>query len=167
MGGYRLRVEPISLLTEDLSGRLRVNPTLLNSRCIPEVRPKLRRHDRKELRTALAGILAAGEEPPPSMHRIAMRLQCHQTYLARVFPDLVAELKARHQFYFGIHKQVRSQMVRGLVRSATIDVHASGEYPSATRVCSGLPRFVDMRDAVAREEWKKTLRELGLDHENN
>jgi hypothetical protein len=24
-----------------------------------------------------------------------------------------------------------------------------------------------MRDAMVREEWKKTLRELGLDHEKN
>ena len=28
-------------------------------------------------------------------------------------------------------------------------------------------RFVDMREHVAREEWRKTLQELGLDHERD
>jgi len=164
--GFRMGVEPISLLTEDLSSRLHVDPAVLNSRRIPQVRPKLRRHDHKKLREALTTILRAEEKPPPSMHRISIRLQCHQTYLARRFPDLVAQLKARYQFYFRIHREVRSQIVRELVRGETIDVYASGKYPSANCVFSRLPWWVDMRDAAAREEWKKTLTELGLDHEN-
>jgi hypothetical protein len=48
-----------------------------------------------------------------------------------------------------------------------MQAHAEGMYPSAHRVRSALPRFLDMRDAMVREEWKKTLRELGLDHEKN
>jgi len=166
MIGFRLGIEPISLLTEDVSDRIRVNQTVLSSRCILQVRP-VRRHTRKELRAALAALITAKEYPPPSMNKVALRLKCHQSYLARAFPDLVAELKAQYQVYFDSRRRARSQMVRGLVRSATIDAHASGKYPSAKRVCSGLPRFVDMRDVVAREEWKRTLKELGLVHEKN
>jgi AraC-like DNA-binding protein len=168
MLSFRLGVDPISLLSEDVSDRIRVSPSALATLCLPAVRRRTaRRHTRKRLRAALARILDAKEAPPPSMHKIAQRLKCHQSYLARAFSDLVAELKARYQSHFGNHRQIRTGIVRGLVRSATIQAHAEGVYPSAHRVRSALPRFLDMRDAMVREEWKKTLSELGFDHDDN
>src|SRR5439155_25782401 len=68
-----------------------------------------------------------------------------------------------YQNYVAIHKEVRTKLVRGMVRSATMAIHASGQYPTLGRVGYGLPSFVDMREHVAREEWRKTLQELGLD----
>jgi hypothetical protein len=162
---FRLGVEPISLLTEDVSDRILVGSNAPGGPCIPVVRRTARRHNRKRLHAALVRIVEAKEDPPPSMHKIALRLKCHQSYLARAFPDLVAELKSRHQSFIGAHWQVRKRLVRDLVRSATLKAHVAGVYPSANRVCRGLPRFVDMRDPAAREEWKKTLTELGLHHE--
>jgi AraC-like DNA-binding protein len=167
MLSFRLGVESISLLSEDVSDQICLSPSALGTLCLPAVRRTARRHNRKRLRSALARILDAKESPPPSMKKIALRLKCHQSYLARVFPDLVAELKARYQAHFGNHRQIRTRVVRGLVRSATMQAHAEGMHPSAHRVRSALPRFLDMRDAMVREEWKKTLRELGLDHEKN
>ena len=39
-------------------------------------------------------------------------------------------------------------------------------YPSLHRCGWGLPSFIDMRDPVAYEEWKRTMIELGLPCEN-
>ena len=112
-------------------------------------------------------------------HRLSMLKDCDMALriedgtvdevsaLARAFPDLVATLKARYQSHFGTRGQARNELVRGLVRSATMETHNAGTYPSAHRVRSALPRFIDMRDAVVREEWKRTLRKLGLDYEKN
>jgi AraC-like DNA-binding protein len=165
MLSFRLGVEPLSLLTEDVSDQILVGSNAPGGSCLPVVRRTARRHSRKRLHTALARILGEKEDPPPSMHKIGLRLKCHQSYLARAFPDLIAELKSRHQSCFEARRDVRRRMVRDLIRSATLKTHSAGLFPSANRVCRGLPRFVDMRDPAAREEWKKTLTELGLHHE--
>jgi hypothetical protein len=109
MLSFRLGVEPISLLTEDVTDRILVGPNAPGRCCLPVVRRTARRHNRKRLHAALVRILGEREDPPPSMHKIGLRLKRHQSYLARAFPDLVAD--------------------------------------------------------AAREEWKKTLTELGLHHE--
>lgn len=49
---------------------------------------------------------------------------------------------------------------------STIDLHKAGQYPSMHRVGFGLPSFIDMRDRLAYEEWKRTMTELDLPDEH-
>ena len=52
-----------------------------------------------------------------------------------------------------------------MLQLSNVSIHASGQYPTLGRVGYGLPSFVDMREHVAREEWRKTLQQSGLDHD--
>lgn len=63
MLSFRLGVEPISLLSEDVSDQVCVSPGALGTLCLPAVRRTARRHNRKRLRSTLARILDAKEAP--------------------------------------------------------------------------------------------------------
>jgi hypothetical protein len=102
---------------------------------------------------------------PASLSKLAAQLGCRQTTLQRRFPDLVNRIKANYQQVCAIRKEVRAKLFRSIVRMTTIDIHRAGEYPSQHRVRAALPEFIDMRDAVAHQQWKQSLTELGFGRE--
>jgi len=62
-------------------------------------RPKYQLKDHRQIRRRFAAILAAGEEPPPSIREVAKRLNCGYTTLRQSHGDLCAQLKQQRVAY--------------------------------------------------------------------
>ena len=117
----------------------------------------------KEARVRLLEEAIANDSlPRPSLNQLARRLGCRLTTLGRRFPELAKAVKDRHQRFCAIRKEVRANLFRSLVRTAVINIHRSGDYPSQWRVRESLPKFVDMREPAAYDAWRQTLTELQL-----
>jgi hypothetical protein len=117
------------------------------------------------MRCVLESAIQDGVFPRRSLSSLASQFGCNQSTLDRRFPELARRVKELYREFCKIRKEVRSKMIRGMVRTSTIDLHQAGYYPSMHRVGSGLPSFVDMRDRLAYEEWKRTMTGLGLPYE--
>jgi hypothetical protein len=91
---------------------------------------------------------------------IRVRLRCNQTTLQRRFPELAQKIKERYQEYQAIRKEVRVKIFRSIVSMTVMDIHKAGIYPSQWRVRESLPKWVDMREPAAQDEWKRTLASL-------
>ncbi len=100
--------------------------------------------------------------PAPSLNQLAMQLGCNQSTIQRRFPKLAEKIKGQHQQYGAIRIEIRAMLFRSIVNSTVMSIHKSGIYPSQCRVRKSLPKFVDMREPVAQEEWKQTLAKLNL-----
>jgi hypothetical protein len=118
--------------------------------------------DLNEMRRVLEEAVANDTLPRPSLNQLARRLGCRLTTLGRRYPELAQAVKDRHQRFCAIRKEVRANLFRSLVRTAVINIHRSGEYPSQSRVRESLPKFVDMREPAAYDAWRQTLTELQL-----
>jgi DNA-binding XRE family transcriptional regulator len=118
------------------------------------------KHDLERMRQALEDAIRDGVFPRPSLSALADQLGCCQTTLDRRFPELAGRVKDLYRGFAVIRKEVRSKLVRGMVRTSTIALHKAGQYPSMHMVGFGLPSFIDMRDRLAYEEWKRTMTEL-------
>ena len=177
--GWKNRTQaPTLLLLADLSQKVRVSPEALLCRHLQsadfEVRweaadrpprkcfvapPKV---DLEKMRRELEEAASDNGISPASLSQIAARLGCRQTTLQRRFSELVEKVKDRYQKAHALKRQVRAKIFRSAVRSAVIDLHKAGYYPSQHRVKLEVPEFIDMRDPVAYDEWKCALAELGL-----
>jgi hypothetical protein len=120
------------------------------------------KHNLESMRRVLQSAVQENAFPQRSLSSLAAELGCSQTTLDRRFPELARRVKALYRRFCEIHKEVRSNLIRGMVRMSTIDLHKAGHYPSMHRVESGLSSLVDMRDRLAYEEWKRTMTELDL-----
>lgn len=123
------------------------------------------KHDLEQMRLVMEGAIQRKVFPCRSLSSFAAQLGCTQTTLNRRFPGLARKVKDLYREFCKIHKEVRSKMIRGMVRMSTIDLDKAGQYPSLHRVGVGLPSFIDMRDRLAYEAWKRTMTELGLPYE--
>jgi hypothetical protein len=113
------------------------------------------------VRRALEAILAADEQPPPSLRAVARRLGETLPYLRRRLPDLCRAISDRHQRYQRGRGSQSRQRLRDEVRQATHRVHAQGLYPSAHRIARLLSQPGAIRSRAARDAWREVLRELG------
>jgi len=116
--------------------------------------------DLEQMRRVLEEAANGDMFPNPSLSKLAIQLGCNQSTLQRRFPELAQKTKERYQKYDAIRKEVRAKLFRSMVRTTVIDIHKTGLYPSQSRVRELLPKFVDMREPVAQQEWKQTLAKL-------
>jgi hypothetical protein len=119
---------------------------------------------------ALFGLAPAAIKPTALVLNVLVslivsRLKCRQTTLARRFPELTKIIKDRYQQYYAIRKEVRAMLFRTLVRTAVIDLHKAGFYPSQSRIRQALPDCVDMREPVAYTAWRQAVAELNISRE--
>jgi DNA-binding transcriptional regulator YhcF (GntR family) len=98
--------------------------------------------------------------PAPSLNQLATRLTCNQSTIQRRFPELAEIIKSQHQRFAAIRIEIRSKLFRSIVHSTVMSIHQAGDYPSQWRVREMLPKFIDMREPVALQEWKQTLASL-------
>jgi len=61
----------------------------------------------------------------PSLSRLAARLGCRQTTLARRFPKQIRIIKARHKSYCAIRKEVGANLFRSLVHRRAAQIRRS------------------------------------------
>lgn len=123
-------------------------------------------YDLAAMREVLEEAFKDGVFPRPSLHSLAKKVGCHQSTLTRRFPELTKEVKSNHQKFTAIQKEVRSMMICSFVRRTTLELHEAGYYPSLNQIRMGQPGFVNTRDPLVHEEWKKTMKELGLSYES-
>jgi hypothetical protein len=116
--------------------------------------------DLKKMRHVLEAAANNDVFPNPSLSKLAIQLGCNQSTLQRRFPELAQKIKERYQQYDAIRKEVRERLFRSIVNSTVMDIHKAGIYPSQCRVRKLLPKFIDMREPAAHEEWKQTLAKL-------
>jgi hypothetical protein len=116
--------------------------------------------DLEKMRLVLEAAANNEVFPNPSLSKLAIQLGCNQSTLQRRFPELAQKIKERYQEYGAIRKEVREKMFRSMVSMTVIDIHKAGIYPSQWRVRESLPRWVDMREPAAQDEWKQTLAKL-------
>ena len=100
--------------------------------------------------------------PPPSLNQLAIQLKCNQTTIQRRFPELAEKIKVFHRQYGEIRIEVRGKLSQSIVNSTVRSIYNAGIYPSQTRVRDSLPKWLDMREPVVYQHWKKTLAELKL-----
>ena len=118
------------------------------------------RVDLERMRQVLEEALKDGVVPNPSLNQLATQLGCNQSTLQRRFPELARRVKERYQEFYAIKKEVRANLFRSMVRRTVMDLHKAGFYPSQSRVRQALPEFIDMREPVAQDKWKRKLGEL-------
>ena len=133
---------PSLLSLADLSLKVGICPEALVSRCVqaeefmvtmpPRGRAARRlhkpppRHDLERMRLILEGATQDDVFPRRSLSSLAAQLGCSQTTLARRFPDLARKIKDLYTNFSAIRKEVRSRLVRGMVRMSTCDLHKAG-----------------------------------------
>jgi DNA-binding transcriptional regulator YhcF (GntR family) len=116
--------------------------------------------DLAKMRQVMEEAAKGDVSPYPSLSKLAIQLGCNQSTLQRRFPELTEEIKQRFQKHAAIRKEVRAKLFRSIVNSTIMEIHKAGIYPSQSRVRESLPKFVDMREPVAHEEWKHALTTL-------
>jgi hypothetical protein len=116
--------------------------------------------DLEKMRQVLEAAANNDVFPNPSLSQLAIQLGCNQSTLQRRFPELAQKIKERYQEYEAIRKEVRAKLFRSIVSMTVIDIHKAGIYPSQCRVRQSLPKWVDMREPAAQDEWKQTLAKL-------
>lgn len=160
---FCLGTKPLTLLTSPTALRGPLSLRSLSFLAPPDPRPVKPALIRDQLQESLNAIVAANENPPPSLKEVSRRLdQSGTSALVRYFPEQCAIIVERHRTYRQARKEERLRLLRQKVRQATFDVHAQGVFPSKARVDKQLVKQASMRCPDARAFWEETLRELGL-----
>lgn len=157
----RVRVTPVDLLTTQLRAD---NFVLCGSMADQPSRKRFvspPRVDLERMRQVLEEAVN-GSSTHPSLSKLATLLGCNQSTLQRRFPELAEKVKQQYQSYCATQKEIRANLFRSKVRESVISIHKTGVYPSQSRIRQALPAFIDMREPVALDEWKRTLAELGF-----
>ncbi len=160
---FCLRIKPLALLTDQTTLR---EPTSLRTLAFPaELKPQPVKPAliRDQLEQSIKAIVAADQDPPPSLSQVSKQLNVAGTSsLVRYFPEQCAIIVERYRAYQQTQKQERLRLLRENVRQATFNVHAQGLYPSKARVAKQLGKSASMRNPDTRTFWKEAVQELGL-----
>ncbi len=157
---YSVNVSPLRFLTEEIGDSIS-----RESRELPVAERGTnnspRSFDLETLRSALESTATSSEYPPPSMAKVAERLDHDLSHLFRLFPDLCQHISQRYRDCREAGRIERECRIHNEIRQAVLSIHAQGEYPSYDRVRAILGNPNDLRPRAALAIWHETLRELG------
>ncbi|BBD57479.1 TetR family transcriptional regulator [Nostoc sp. HK-01] len=148
---------PKNLVTKSFT---KISQKYLQLSRTPRVSPKV--FDQHKVRDALLAILAANEEPPPTMEEVAKRLGHHNRTISRHFPDLCSAISAKCHDY---NKACRLKSIEKLcddVREIVLSFNAQGIYPTKARVCELITNPGCFRYKQIRAAFNDARREIGL-----
>lgn len=114
------------------------------------------------LRKQFEAVLGAGEDPPPSMRKVAARLGYSVQVVRKLLPDLCHAISEKYRIY---RKNKHEETVRKLseqVRIIVMDLHAQGKYPGKNSVEQLLEKPHAMLRKEVHKAWKDALQELGI-----
>jgi hypothetical protein len=134
----------------------------IRGRVANTIRPALRRHDLGKIKTALQLVFDQNPFPPPSLRSLCSRLECHQSYVKRVLPEIATEISRRFKMFISTKRSQRIFMTKMIIRSCVNELYCRGEYPSHRKVVGRLPSWVSFREKFARDERINAMRELGI-----
>jgi hypothetical protein len=124
--------------------------------------PKKERQPRSVLQKQLEAIMAADDEPPPSLAEVARRLGYRGSPgISRKFPDLCQVISTRFRTY---QQEKSKQKITDLceqVRRLACELHARGMYPATSRISKLGMKSGDFRHPVVRSAWLTVCHELG------
>ena len=156
---FCLRTKPLALLTNQTALREPTSLAFPPAIKSPYLKPG---SIQKQLEKSIKAIVAADEDPPPSLSQVARQLNVTTTSLIRYFPEQRAIIVERYQSYRQAKKQERLRLIREDVRQTTFNVHSQGLYPSKTQVAKQLGKSALMLNPDVRTFWEEAVQELGL-----
>jgi len=161
---FLLRISPLCLLTGNATEAAAAQQQLPGASAeMEKPRRRIRRFDTKGLHAALEFTLQHAEDPPPSMHEVALRLGYDPSHLYKHFPDLCQAISRRYQDYRKVMSEERLRRTCDEVREAVRGLHEQGCYPSNRQLSKVLPKPAILREPAVKAVWRETLRELGWD----
>lgn len=157
-----LGTAPLSVLTGTVVDAPPADPALAMARPFPARPVRVRAaFDHEAMRQALEDILTSGEEPPPSLREVARRLDWSDEVLRRWLPELCHAISARYLCAQRAQGLRTRQRAWDEAYQATFQVHAQGQYPSASRVAQRVSQPGSLRGGPAKVAWQKAVDELG------
>ncbi len=159
---YGLGTTPLELLTgSDLARQF--NMSACPPPAVPPVLPRSYRVLAVEaVQRQLEAIVAADEQPPPSMADVARRLRHDHSNLSERFPRLCRCISTRYRAYYKAKREAWIQQICEEIRQVMRSVHAAGMYPSHARIQARLIEPTCLRLAEARATRRAVLHELGF-----
>lgn len=118
--------------------------------------------DVPQLRKILEAIIAAEEDPPPTLLEVSKRVDHDRHVLYQYAADLCATIVARSTAYQKSRQQQKTEAVANEIRQVMVHLHAQGIYPAQTKVARLLSKRGTFRNPAACDVWRQILKELGL-----
>ncbi|MGH7867679.1 MAG: TniQ family protein, partial [Candidatus Dormibacteraceae bacterium] len=158
---YQLDLAPLDLVTGRPFQvvRLKVERVVTPHAAVRRPRPRV---DVRQLRQTLEGIIAAEEDPPPTLLEVSRRVGHDRRMLYTHVPDLCETIVARSTAYQKRRQQQKMEAVANEIRQVMVHLHSQGVYPAQTKVAKLLSKRGMFRIPAACDVWRQTLRELDL-----
>jgi hypothetical protein len=158
---YQLDLAPLDLVTGKPFQvvRLKVERVMTPKAVVHRPRPRV---DVQQLRQALEGIIAAEEDPPPTLLEVSRRVGHDRGLLYQYAADLCAPIVERSIASQKRRQQQKLEAVANEIRQVMMHLHAQGIYPAQTKVARLLSKRGTFRSPAACDVWRQTLRELDL-----
>lgn len=157
---YVFDVTPLQIMNNQVS---RLRQVIQNEATARASLPGLRlRHMNLEQCQKFLQAILDGHEKPQGVRQIGKHLGYTIHQLSYHFPKECALITPLAQEYRRQRKEERLDRIREQVRQAAISIHSQGIYPSQRKLRSLLPGGL-MLMPEAKEAWRATLRELGLE----
>src|SRR6266700_737240 len=109
------------------------------------------RVSREQVRLALEKILAANEDPPPTLTQVAQRLGLGSPVLYKCHPEACYAISARYKEYAQQRTATRVQQYRVELREAARQLHEKGVSPTRGRIEPLLRSPGILRDPKVRQ----------------
>ncbi len=118
------------------------------------------RVSREQVRLALEKILAANEDPPPTLTQVAQRLGLGSPVLYKCHPEACYAISARYKEYAQQRTATRVQQYRVELREAARQLHEKGVSPTRGRIEPLLRSPGILRDPKVRQTLVEVCREI-------
>jgi transcriptional regulator with XRE-family HTH domain len=163
---HRLGTTPLRFLTEEAFDVGSVG-TIQSRPSAPPRHPTTlpRPFELAETRQALEAVIAANEQPPPSLAEVAKRLGRPATSVQHRLPELCRVISERRLQYVQARRRQRTQQLCAEIRQAVFYVHAAGFYPSERRITPLISRPAFLKTTDARAALRQARQELGCQHD--
>ncbi len=120
-----------------------------------------------QVRLALEKVLAANDDPPPTLTQVAKRLGQGTPVLYRCHPTACRAISARYKEYAQQRTATRMQKYRGELREAALQLQEKGLSPTRGRIEPLLRSPGILRDPKVRQLLIEVCREIeGKEEEN-
>ena len=160
---HAMKVSPLDLILGSfpLDWKLVSTPTVRSSQKM-QVRRRVTK-DSVDIEKALKALSNGKQFPPPSMSKVAKRLDCGDESLRRRFPMFCRRISALYAEYVQKRKEDRRTNMYEQIRKSVLSLHQRGLYPSSKRVASLVKIRTDFRDPGIRAAWRKAKQEIGIE----
>jgi hypothetical protein len=98
------------------------------------LRPFLRSTVRDQIEQTLRATIQKDLSPPPSLRSVCVKAGFQPNHVSRRFPELSRQISDRYKLYMLEKRRKSGQSLKHSIRSAVIEFHAAGIYPSMKKL---------------------------------